>query len=344
MPKPADVPGDPVAAGDIESVRAFNRFYTRQAGLLEQGLLGTPYSLTEARVLYELAHREGCTATQITRELGIDPGYLSRILEKLQRQRLIERKRQAADRRQSSILLTPRGREAFEPLDRAARAQVDAMLKPISGTQRRELMSAMRTVHRVLRPDVASQSTDPVRGAGPVRAAGPVPAAAPCMLRPLRVGDIGWIIHRQGVLYAQEYGWDESYEALVAEILAGFVKSFDPAAEGAWIAEREGAIVGSVFLVRAAPEVAQLRLLYVEPCTRGLGIGRHLVRACIDSARARGYRTLTLWTHDVLAAARRIYVAAGFQLVKEEPHHSFGKDLIGQTWELALRPGPRSPA
>jgi DNA-binding MarR family transcriptional regulator/GNAT superfamily N-acetyltransferase len=317
MVKPA-VCSEPIDTDDIDSVRAFNRFYTRQAGLLDQGLLGSEYTLTEARVLYELAHRESCTATEITRDLGLDPGYLSRIFKKLQRARLIERQRSADDRRHSFVVLTVRGRAAFEPLDRAARADVDAMLKPMSGPQRRELISAMKTVHRVLRPDVPTQ-----------------PAMA-CRLRPLQVGDIGWITRRQGLLYAQEYGWDGTYEALVAEILSGFMKSFDPAAEQAWIAELDGTIAGSVFLVRGSSTVARLRLLYVEPHTRGLGIGRRLVAACIDSARAKGYRKLTLWTNSVLVSARRIYEAAGFELLKEEPHHSFGKDLIGQTWELVL--------
>jgi DNA-binding MarR family transcriptional regulator/GNAT superfamily N-acetyltransferase len=316
MSKPVAV--EPVATGDIDSVRAFNRFYTRQVGLLDHGLHGSAYSLTEARVLYELAHRGRCTATELTSDLGIDPGYLSRIFKKLLRARLVERKPSAGDRRQRLVALTPRGRTAFEPLDRAARADVGAMLKHMSGPQRRELISAMRTVHRVLHPEAPSQ---PVSG---------------CTLRPLAVGDVGWIIHRQGLLYAQEYGWDSSYEVLVAEILAGFVKSFDPAGEQAWVAEADGGIVGAVFLVRESPTVGKLRLLYVEPHTRGQGIGHRLVAACIDGARAKGYRKLTLWTNSVLVAARRIYQAAGWHLVKEEPHHSFGKDLIGQTWELLL--------
>jgi DNA-binding MarR family transcriptional regulator/GNAT superfamily N-acetyltransferase len=318
MKKATVAQGEPVDTDDIESVRAFNRFYTRQAGLLDQGLLGSEYTLTEARVLYELAHRDECTATKLTHDLGIDAGYLSRILKKLERSRLIKRRRSATDGRQSAIVLTPRGRAAFEPLDRAARADVDAMLKPMSGPQRRELVSAMRTVHRVLRPEGSSLS------------------APACTLRDLKVGDIGWIIRRQGMLYATEYGWDGTYEALVAEILAGFVKNFDPTTEQAIIAEKDSVVVGSVFLVHESPEVAKLRLLYVEPHTRGLGIGRSLLQACIEAARARGYRTLTLWTNDILVAARRLYQAAGFRLTREEPHHSFGRDLIGQTWELAL--------
>jgi DNA-binding MarR family transcriptional regulator/GNAT superfamily N-acetyltransferase len=307
-----------VAADDIESVRAFNRFYTRQIGLLGKALHGSAYSLTEARVLYELAHRHNCTATELTRELGIDAGYLSRIFGRLQRSRLIERKRSASDRRESRVRLTELGRSAFEPLQSAARAQAGEMLRPMSPLQRRELVAAMRTVHRVLSP------------------APPAESPAPCTLRPLKAGDIGWITHRQALLYAEEFGWDASYEALVAEILAGFVKSFDPDAEQAFIAEAGGEIVGSVFLVRASAKLARLRLLYVEPHSRGLGIGRTLVNACIQAARTRGYQVLTLWTQDALAAARRIYKAAGFVLIRQEPHHSFGRDLTGETWELVL--------
>lgn len=227
----------------------------------------------------------------------------------------------AEDARRSSIHLTKQGRAVFDPLDRAARAQIDDMLKPMSGTQRAELVTSMQTVRRVLQPQEPGLPA--------------APASAPT-LRSLRTGDIGWIIHRQGLLYALEYGWDGTYEAQVAEILAGFVKHFDPQSERAWIAEHNGAIVGSVFLVRASADVAKLRLLYVEPHARGLGIGRQLVGSCIDFARSRGYKTLSLWTNDVLVSARKIYQAAGFQLTQVEPHHSFGKDLIGQTWELAL--------
>lgn len=309
--------GEPTDAADIESVRAFNRFYTRQLGLLDQGLLGSEYTLTESRVLHELAHSQGCTATDIARELGIDFGYLSRILKKLERHRLIERTRSTDDGRRSSIKLTRQGRAAFEPLDTAAKAQIDSMLTPISRPERIDLIRSMQTVRRVLQPRE------------------PSPAPAP-LLRPLRVGDIGWIIHRQGLLYAQEYGWDANYEALVAQILAEFVQRFDPQAENAWIAEQEGEMVGSAFLVRASAQVAKLRLLYVEPHARGFGTAGLLVATCVDFARSKGYRTLTLWTHDVLVSARKLYEAAGFKLVKEEPHHSFGKDLLGQTWELAL--------
>jgi DNA-binding MarR family transcriptional regulator/GNAT superfamily N-acetyltransferase len=281
-------------------------------------VLGSEFTLTESRILYELAQRDACTATEIARELGLDLGYLSRLLAKFERRREIKRTRSAVDARQSRVELTTKGRSAFDALDQAAKDQVAAMIDPMTGEQRRELLSAMQNLIGVFKP-----ASRPVQ-------------SVPYSIRPLRIGDIGWIIHRQGILYAQEYGWDGTYEALVAEILAGFVKTYDPKAEHGWIAERNDAIVGSVFLVRASVRLAKLRLLYVEPSARGLGIGARLVKECIAFARAKGYRKLTLWTNDILVSARRIYEAAGFQLTKEEPHHSFGKDLIGQTWVLAL--------
>ena len=306
------------AAEAIDIVRNFNRFYTRQLGLLGRSLLGSEFTLTEARVLYELARRGDITATEIARDLGIDLGYLSRLLAKFERRRYIERTRSAGDARQSLVQLTKKGRAAFDPLNRAATDQIAAMIDPMTPDRRRELLAAMQSVECLLQP-------------GHER-----PEREPYILRPLRIGDIGWITHRQGVLYAQEYGWDGTYEALVAEILAGIVKNFDADSEYGWVAERDREIVGSVFLVRASASLAKLRLLYVEPSARGLGIGGRLVQECIEFARAKGYATLTLWTNDVLASARRIYQAAGFRLTKEEHHHSFGKDLVGQTWDLAL--------
>jgi DNA-binding MarR family transcriptional regulator/N-acetylglutamate synthase-like GNAT family acetyltransferase len=300
----------------IADVRAFTRFYTRQIGLLEERLHKSAFSLTEARVLYELAHRNGLTATDLGRDLGLDAGYLSRLLKKFEGRGLVTRAPSATDARQSVLSITEAGRKAFEPLDQASREDVAGLLGRLSAEHREAVVAAMQKLRRLL-----GQSREP---------------ATPYILRPLQVGDIGWIVHRQGVLYAREYGWDESYEALAAEILAGFVKSFDPEYENAWIAEREGEVVGSVFLMRKSAEVAKLRLLYVEPSARGLGIGRRLVDECIGFARARGYKTLTLWTNDVLVSARRIYQAAGFQLTAEERHHSFGRDLVGQTWDLAL--------
>ena len=306
------------SAGAIDRIRDFNRLYTRQLGLLDQGLLGSEFTLTEARVLYELANHDETTATEIARELGIDLGYLSRLIKKFDRRRYLKRTRSRVDARQSRLQLTEKGRTVFEPLDRAARSQIAAMIDPMTPAQRSELLAATRSIQRLLQP--GSQTRGP----------------RPYAIRALRIGDIGWITHRQAVLYSREYGWDWTYEALVAEILAGFVKNFDSDAEYGWVAERDDVIVGSVFLVRASANLAKLRLLYVEPAARGLGLGRRLVQECIEFARAKGYRTLTLWTNDVLVSARRIYEAAGFQLTREERHHSFGKDLLGQTWDLAL--------
>ncbi|TIO74815.1 MAG: MarR family transcriptional regulator [Mesorhizobium sp.] len=300
----------------IDAVRAFNRFYTRQIGLLDEGLLKSPFSLTEARVLYELAHRDGLVASDLVRDLGLDPGYVSRLLKKFDERGLVERAASEADARRSSIMLTPAGREAFAPLNQDSHDQVRALLDRLTPADQERLVNAMLTVQSLL-----GDKPEP---------------KVPYILRPLQVGDIGWITHRQGLLYAQDYGWDETYEALVAEILGEFVKNFVPQWERGWVAEREGEVVGSVFVVRKSPKVAKLRLLYVEPSARGLGIGRRLVDECIAFSRAKGYKTLTLWTNDILGSARCIYQAAGFKLVEEERHHSFGKDLVGQTWNLEL--------
>jgi len=335
----------------VDDVRGFNRFYTRQLGLLDRGLLGSKFTLTEARVLYELAHQDGSTATQIADELAMDLGYLSRLMAKFERMRYLKRTRSQTDARQSRIHLTDKGRSVFMPLNTAAREQISRMIQPMTPEQRDELLNAMQSVQRLLEPSIASPSSQPRHASrpatsrpvasrpvasSPAAAASPHPDAPPYLLRPLQVGDIGQITHRQGVLYSQEYGWDVTYEALVAEILGGFVKNFDARWENAWIAERDSAVIGSILLVRGSEGVAKLRLLYVEPSARGLGLGKRLVQECIDDARAKGYRTMTLWTNDILVAARRIYESAGFRLVKEEPHHSFGKDLVGQTWELEL--------
>jgi DNA-binding MarR family transcriptional regulator/GNAT superfamily N-acetyltransferase len=301
----------------VETIRAFNRFYTRQIGLLDEGHLDSPFSLTECRVLYELAHRRNPTAAQIGGSLGLDAGYLSRILARFTRRKLVRRTRSKQDVRAVHLSLTAAGRKAFAPLDAAARNQIAGMLKRLDTRDASAITAAMGVVRRVLSGTARSQQ--------------------PYQLRDLMTGDIGWIAHRQAVLYAQEYGWDQTYEALVAEILSGFVKSYDKRRERAWIAERDGQMIGSVFLMKKNDEVAKLRLLYVEPAARGLGLGRRLVDECIRFARAKRYKTLTLWTNDCLESARKIYQAAGFKLVKEEPHHSFGKDLVGQTWDLALR-------
>jgi len=300
----------------VESIRSFNRFYTRQLGLLNQSHLASEYSLTEARILYELAHNDGLAATDLRNSLGLDAGYLSRLLTSLAKRKLIQRTASAKDARQSVLNLTKKGRDAFGPLNKAAREQIAGMIDALPADAVRTLVESMSSVRRLLAP--ASQP------------------AVPYIVRPFQVGDIGWVIHRQSMLYAQEYGWDITYEALVAEILGSFIKNFDAQWEYGWIAERHERIAGSVFLVRGSKSVAKLRLLYVEPGARGLGIGKRLVDECIRFARAKGYKTLSLWTNDVLVTARRIYEAAGFELIKQDKHHSFGKDLNGQTWELAL--------
>ena len=300
----------------IAIVRRFNRFYTKQIGLLGEGYLETPFSLTEARVLYELAHRERPSATELARELALDAGYLSRILRGFERRRLLTRTPSKSDGRQSHLALTARGRAAFAPLDLRSREDITAMLARLAPDEQRRLIDAMRTVETVL-------------GAGPERKASYV-------LRPHQPGDLGWIVHRHGALYAQEYGFDERFEALVAGVVAKFVERYDPRRERCWIAEKDGEVVGSVFLVRRSRAVAQLRLLLVEPKARGLGIGERLVAECVRFARQAGYRQITLWTNSVLRAARRLYQAAGFRRVHREPHRSFGRSLVGETWELTL--------
>jgi DNA-binding MarR family transcriptional regulator/GNAT superfamily N-acetyltransferase len=306
----------PVNSDVIGAVRRFTRFYTGRMGVLREGLLDSSFTLTEARVLYELAHRDSPTASELGRDLSLDPGYLSRILKRFEEQGLIEKARSRSDARQSHLTLTASGKAAFEPLDARSREQVCELLAPLSDGDRQRLVEAMDVVERIL-------------GATPE----PKP---PYILRPHRPGDMGWIVHRHGALYAQEYGWDETFEALVAEIAAGFIKDFDPKRERCWIAEKDGEIVGSVLLVRQTDEIAKLRLLYVEPKARGLGIGKRFVEECVRFSRAAGYTRLALWTNDVLHAARGIYTASGFTLVKAEPHRSFGHDLVGENWELAL--------
>jgi DNA-binding MarR family transcriptional regulator/GNAT superfamily N-acetyltransferase len=304
-------------AQGVEAVRRFNRFYTRQIGVLEEGLLRSPFSLAEARVLYELAQRDQPTAAELCKELGLDAGYLSRILRGFARRGLVEKRPSSTDGRQSLLALSADGRAAFGLLQRAARDQIGALLEPLSGDGQGRLLQAMRTIESLL-------------GAAPE-------PKVPYLLRPHQPGDLGWIVHRHGLLYAEEYGFDEQFEALVAEIVAQFARQHDPRRERCWIVERDGAPVGSVMLVRQSDEVAKLRLLLVEPAARGLGIGARLVQECERFARRAGYRKVTLWTNSVLHAARRIYEQAGYRLVHEEAHHSFGQDLVGETWELTLR-------
>jgi DNA-binding MarR family transcriptional regulator/N-acetylglutamate synthase-like GNAT family acetyltransferase len=300
----------------VAAVRRFNRFYTKRIGVLHEGLLQSPFPLTEARVLYELAEHEGVTATELARELGLDAGYLSRILRRFGERGLIRRTPSQADGRQHHLWLTERGRAEFAPLDEASRAEGGAMLAELSEAQQDGLLEAMGTLERLL--------------------GGRPSPEHPYVLRRHRPGDMGWVVHRHGVLYAEEYGWDERFEALVAGIVAQFVQHHDPRGERCWIAERDGERLGSVFLVKESEEMAKLRLLLVEPRARGLGIGTRLVQECEVFAREAGYRTIRLWTNSVLHAARRIYEHAGYRLVHEEPHHSFGHDLVGETWELQL--------
>ncbi len=300
----------------VEAVRRFNRFYTRQIGVLRDGLLSSPFSLAEARVLYELAHREKPAASELGRELGLDAGYLSRILRGFEKRGLIEKGPSETDGRQSLLWLTEQGREAFALLNARSRDEIGAMLSGLPTAQQDRLTEAMRTIESLL-------------GIPPEQ-------KASYLLRPPQPGDMGWVVNRHGVLYAREYGWDERFEALVAEIVATFIRNYDPKRERCWIAEKDGENVGSVFLVASSKTVAKLRLLLVEPKARGLGIGARLVGECVRFARQADYRKITLWTNDVLYAARHIYEAAGFRLVHEEPHHSFGHDLNGQTWELKL--------
>ena len=308
--------GESDTAHRVAAVRSFNRFYTRQIGLLHEGYLDSPFSLTEVRVLYELAHRQTATASALGRELGLDAGYLSRIIRRFENRGLIDRRPSGGDGRQRLLRLTERGQQAFAPLNARSSEQVGAMLNRLSTAQQDRLVEAMATIEGLLgeRPDPRT----------------------PYLLRPHRPGDMGWVVHRHGALYAEEYGWDEQFEALVATIVAKFLEHFDPKRERCWIAERDGQPVGSVFLVKHSKTVAKLRLLLVEPRARGLGIGARLVEECVHFARSVGYRKMILWTNSVLHAARRIYEKAGFRLVHAEPHHSFGHDLIGETWELDL--------
>jgi len=301
----------------VASVRRFSRFYTRRIGVLHEGLLGSPLSLAEGRVIWELAQRETATAAELAAELGLDAGYLSRILGGFERRGLIDRRPSERDGRQSDIALAEAGRALYAAIDTKSREEVAALLGELEDADQARLVEAFETAERLL--------GQPRKPAGPAY-----------ILRPHQPGDIGWIIHRHGVLYAEEYGFDTRFEALVAQIAAAFIENFDATRERCWIAERAGAIVGSVLLVKESDEVAKLRLLYVEPRARGLGIGSRLVAECVRFARQRRYRKISLWTNDILVSARRIYQAAGFCLINEEPHRSFGRDLVGQTWELPL--------
>ena len=303
---------DPVAA-----VRAFNRLYTNVIGVLRGGYLNTPYSLTEARLLFELGQRDRTEVTTLRRGLDIDAGYLSRMLSRFEADQLITREKSGADARRQVITLTEAGRALQQSLDARAAGEIGALLARLGEDAQQRLVTSMREITQVL-------------------TVAPEPRAY--LLRAPRPGDLGWVIQRQAAGYAAEYGWDETYEALVARIIADYVDHHDPAREAAWIAEADGQRVGSIFCMRKSDTVAQLRLLYVDPAARGLGIGSRLVEECLRFARAAGYTEMTLWTNSVLAEARRIYQRTGFTLTGEEPHHSFGADLVGQNWSRTLRP------
>jgi DNA-binding MarR family transcriptional regulator/N-acetylglutamate synthase-like GNAT family acetyltransferase len=300
----------------VGEVRRFNRFFTRRIGVLREGLLHGPYSLTEARVLFELAHGEDISASELSHELGLDPGYLSRILVRFEQGGLLDRVISESDGRRRLLRLTAAGEDAFAELDRRSREEVSGMLEGIPERDQRRLLEATRTIEEVL------------GGAGST--------PEPYLLRRHGPGDMGWVVQRHGALYASEYGWDGRFEGLIARIVADFIEGYDPSWERCWIAETGGRKVGCVFVVRESEEVAKLRLLLVEPEARGAGLGSRLVAECVTFARERGYRKLVLWTNSVLHSARRIYEEHGFELVDEEEHHSFGADLVGQNWELEL--------
>jgi DNA-binding MarR family transcriptional regulator/predicted N-acetyltransferase YhbS len=313
----------PDAAERIAALRHFNRFYTRRIGVVHEGHLESRFSLAESRLLWELAHAGDTTATELAATLELDAGYLSRLLRGFKERGLVRSSRSAADARQTRLSISAAGRRAFAPLDRRSQAEVAALLAPLSDAQQRELLAAMARIEDLLGERARTQ---------------------PFVLRAHRPGDIGWVVSRHGALYAQEYGWDIGFEALVARIAAHFIEHFDASREACWIAERDGSRIGCVFLVQARdeatqavePGTAQLRMLLVEPAARGLGLGVALVDECERFARQVGYRRIRLWTNSLLRAARGIYQRAGYKLLASEPHHSFGHDLVGETWELEL--------
>ena len=320
MPQSVPQSAVPVEPEVVARVRRFNRFHSRLVGALDEGHLHSPFSLTEVRVLYELAHRTRPSATEIGRDLRLDGGYLSRLLRGLEKQGLIERRPSAADGRQSDLLLTPIGRNTVADLEARASRDVAALVAPLPDAIRDSLVDAMATIERILGGETAA------------------PPAEPYTVRTHRPGDLGWIVSRHAALYAQEYQWDGTFEAMVARIVADFIDHYEPERERCWIAERNGVNVGCVALVKHPdrPGVAKLRILLVEPSARGFGIGARLVDECSAFARAVGYHTIALWTNDILHGARKIYVSRGYTLVSEEAHHSFGHDLVGQHWELTL--------
>jgi DNA-binding MarR family transcriptional regulator/N-acetylglutamate synthase-like GNAT family acetyltransferase len=298
----------------IAAVRRFNRFYTQRIGVLQAAWLDSPFSLTEARVLYEIKARSGTTATDIARELGLDAGYLSRILRRFQKLRLIRKETSPADARQSFLTLTEYGRKTFAPLETRSNRDVAALLSKLPAAQQDDLVDALRMAEGLMSEAGRADVT----------------------LRAPKAGDLGWIVQRHAVLYQREYGWADDFEGVCAQIVADFSKTFDPRRERGWIAELNGQNVGSVLLAKDTDEVARLRLLLVEPAARGLGIGRRLTDECIRFARECGYRRMTLWTHSVLTAARHIYAQAGFQLTSSEVRRSFGQDVVSEHWDMRL--------
>ena len=298
----------------VQAFRKFNRFYTIQIGLLNQGLLKTPYSLTQSRILFELAHSKQMTASDLIRVLGVDPGYLSRLIGQFEKQGLLKRGRSKADSRKRLLTLTTKGKKAFSVLDERSSEEARNLLSKLSGENQQSLLQAMQRIQEILEPESRQE-----------------PAF---LLRSHEPGDIGWIINRHGALYAEEYNWDETFEALVGEILVNFARQHNPKKEKLWIAEMDGERVGSVMVVDAGNQVAQLRLLLLEPKARGKGLGKRLVNECVQFARKKGYRKIKLWTQSNLLQARHLYVRAGFEIVKQKSHHSFGHDLVSEVWEL----------
>lgn len=299
----------------VKAIRGFNRFYTRKIGVVG-GTASSPFSLAEARVLFELARRESLTATDIRVELGLDAGYTSRILREFERRKLVSRQHSRSDRREKFLALTAMGKKAFAALDERANHDAAAMVKKLTAPERKLLAGSLQAVRALLE--------------------GKPEPKVPYLIRLHQPGDLGWVVHRQALLYAEEYGWDNTYEALAAEIVAQFIRNFDLKRERCWIVERNGRRAGAVFVAKATEEVSKLRLLHVEAEARGMGIGKRLVEECVRFARQAGYRKMTLWTQSMLHAARHIYKETGFQIVRKERHHSFGKDLVAETWELKL--------
>jgi len=303
--------------GTVRGVREFNRFYTKQIGVLDEHLLQSPFSLAEARVIYELAARDNTTATELRDELALDAGYLSRILQRLEKQKLVEKRSEKADARKSILTLSGKGKSEFAKLDRMSRGQLENIMGKLSGADQRRILGAMKTIEELL-------------------SGRPIDNDRSYVLRQPQPGDLGWVVQANGRLYTEEYGWDETYEAMTAQIVADYVKKLDAKRERCWIAEKDGENVGSVFLVKQSATVARLRLLILDPKARGLGIGKRLVSECTRFARQAGYKKIVLWTQSILLAARGIYKSEGYKLVKSQKNHMFGKDLVSETWELKL--------